>query len=529
MASSKLNNLIEKYNLTNIIKVIVLLIVLFLVYRIFIETKDYKLPSINNISKNIYEGFENLGNASVYGNVISLLNPTNIPAYSGNTCIFKLSDTFRIDTLKFLLNSGTPATPQPPNSSFYNTNHTIKISYLDGNGNTKYLNGILENQTLLSTNSPPTFTPDSNKKIILSSICDENQLPVYTSQLIFTVTGNNNTIDTIKDSSGYRYIKSFGIYGGDKNLPSLTKYTDICNNLTKGTISLSQNYNSTIPVKPNQNTKTFTQTTDTKIYSFKLNVLRGSYVPSTPIPTTSASTTTTQASPTNTTEMPFNIKINYQNSLYTQNVFTINTPYIVRSDYYSITEDNTTTYIFLTEPIIANSITFTISGSPITGRASTIVPLTIQGDITALYNTPTESDIADYKQNINLLQSKDQNANSNICPSINELVNTQTQTQQICDNMEYQDKVKSEKLRLERNKQYLLKLKDQQDKIEQLNSVIQDLEDKRKARSQASDQIRVLQYQNQKGSASTIRDLANQRLASQENNKLYVDANFNVT
>ena len=529
MASSKLNNLIEKYNLTNIIKVIVLLIVLFLVYRIFIETKDYKLPSINNISKNIYEGFENLGNASVYGNVISLLNPTNIPAYSGNTCIFKLSDTFRIDTLKFLLNSGTPATPQPPNSSFYNSNHTIKISYLDGNGNTKYLNGILENETLLSTNSPPTFIPDSNKKIILSSICDENQLPVYTSQLIFTVTGNNNTIDTIKDSSGYRYIKSFGIYGGDKNLPSLTKYTDICNNLKAGTISLSTNSND-IPVKPNQNTKTFKQTTDIKIYSFKLNVLRGSYLPpSTPITTTSASTTTTQASPTNTTEMPFNIKINYQNSLYTQNVFTINTPYIVRSDYYSITEDNTTTYIFLTEPIIANSITFTISGSPITGRASTIVPLTIQGDITALYNTPTESDIADYKQNINLLQSKDQSANSNICPSINELVNTQTQTQQICDNMEYQDKVKSEKLRLERNKQYLLKLKDQQDKIEQLNSVIQDLEDKRQARSQASDQIRVLQYQNQKGSASTIRDLANQRLASQENNKLYVDANFNVT
>ena len=102
MASNKLSNLIEKYNLTNIIKVIVLLIILFLVYRIFIE--EHTFSSINSLgnslSKNVYEGFTagSLGNGSLYGNVISLLDHTNIPSYFSNTCIFKLSDTFRIDS-----------------------------------------------------------------------------------------------------------------------------------------------------------------------------------------------------------------------------------------------------------------------------------------------------------------------------------------------------------------------------------------------------------------------------------------------
>jgi hypothetical protein len=98
----------------------------------------------------------------------------------------------------------------------------------------------------------------------------------------------------------------------------------------------------------------------------------------------------------------------------------------------------------------------------------------------------------------------------------------------MCDALEYQDKIKSEKLRLERNKQYLLKLKNQQEQIDQLNSVIQDLDSKRQARAVVSDQARVFQYQKQKTDASTIRDLANQRLESQANNQLYMDVKINT-
>ena len=71
-------------------------------------------------------------------------------------------------------------------------------------------------------------------------------------------------------------------------------------------------------------------------------------------------------------------------------------------------------------------------------------------------------------------------------------------------------------------------MKDQQDQVDQLNTVIQDLESKRQARAQSADQLRVLQYQKQKSDASTIRDLANQRLESQDNNQLYLDVNVNT-
>jgi hypothetical protein len=113
------------------------------------------------------------------------------------------------------------------------------------------------------------------------------------------------------------------------------------------------------------------------------------------------------------------------------------------------------------------------------------------------------------------------------CPAIADLITKQDTTQKLCDNLEYQDKLNSEKIRLERNKQYLLKLKDQQDQIDQLNMAIQDLENKRQARSQTADQVRVLQYQKQKADVSSVIDLANQRLTSQDKNNLYMDVNLN--
>jgi len=510
MEFNKLNNIIKKYNLSNIIKVILLLIVLFLIYRIFIESPNTSIYKNHYLNENIYEGFQaSLGN-TIYGNVISLNNPKNIPSYFNNTCIFKLSDTFRIDSLEFILNNNNPANPIPENSSFYNTNQNITISFVDGNGNIKNINGISSTSLSLSSDSPPTFTPDSNNLIKLTLITDENSLPVYTSQIILNVNGNNNMIDKIIDNNGFGYVKGFGIYGGDRNLPTINTYTNISNTLNSDTSFQLKTSSSTISSIANINSYNFIQGTDTMIYSFALTISRNNIQ-------------------NKETDAPYNIKITYQNTIYPTNIFTINTKYIIRSDKNLVMDDNTYSYIFLTEPIIANNITFTVSKPPITNSPTELVSLNII-NIKVLNNNPNANDILNYKQSVNLIQSnQDENTNTNICPSINELVDTQTKTQKICDNMEYQDKLKSEKLRLERNKQYLLKLKTQQEQIDQLNTAIQSLEDKRKSRAEVSDQVRILQYQKQKADASTIRDLANQRLESQDNNKLYMDVNINNT
>ena len=469
MISNKLNNLIEKYKLTEIIKIVLLLIVLLLVFRIFIDS-----------SEKIYEGFEQLGNGNIYGNAISLNDPTNMPIFENKNCTFILNNTYRIDTLVFKFNAAK----------------TFTLSFTDGNGNIKNIKGSS------STGSPPTFTASSTPFLrTITNITDENNSPVYTSKIILSTT------DTISDN----ILTSFGIYGGDRKLPTLTDYTDLTN-----TLVLNSSLTRQTPTTPSStsaiDTYTFSNqnnSTDSMIYAIKLNL---------PLPNITSTTLT---------EMPFNIEITYENSIYYKNIFTVNTKYIVRNDYK--VDDRNSAFIFLTEPIIANKITFSIPKIN-TKPTSSQFSLNITS-ISLLNKIPSPNNITDYKKTINLIQNaqNDTSNDTNICPSINEIVDTQTKTQQICDNMEYQDKVKSEKLRLERNKQYLLKLKDQQEQIDQLNNVIQELEDKRQARAQVSDQVRVLQYQKQKSDASTVRDLANQRLESQANNQLYVDVNFSNT
>ena len=489
MHGNKLYNLIDKYNLTNKIKVLLFLLILFLFYRIFIEPQII----LNEKTKmtNIYEGFETtIGNGDIYGNVITLKNQSTIPEYSKNTCIFKLSNVYRIDTLIFMFNS-----PQ-----------NITISFLDGNGNTKYIKNPNTNE------SPPIFNTtgiDNSDQIKILLITDENNLAVYTSQIMLKTTDNTFTSEI---------LNSFGIYGGDRNLNSLSTYDNLANSLfvsppllavtssVPASINAGQVSTSNTVFKINTDITTLNQ--DYMIYSLKLVFLFDPIISNT------------------LTESCFNIKITYENSLYLNNIFTINTIYKIRNDKYILHNDKHKSFIFLTEPIIANTIIFTVSSVSTTETPPIIINLNF-ASLNCLYKYPSATDKSDYQKTVNLLKSSENDTSNDKCPSINDLVVTQKKTQQLCDNMEFQDKVKSEKIRLERNKQYLLKLKDQQTQIDTLNTVIQDLEDKREARSQTSDQVRVLQYQKQKADSSTIRDLANQRLESQAHNQLYMDININ--
>ena len=82
MSFNKLNNLIEKYNLSNIIKVCIILVILYLIARVFIPKSV-----INNTIPAIVENFDNLNNGTIYGNELSLNEPKNTPTYFNNTCV----------------------------------------------------------------------------------------------------------------------------------------------------------------------------------------------------------------------------------------------------------------------------------------------------------------------------------------------------------------------------------------------------------------------------------------------------------
>ena len=60
-----------------------------------------------------------------------------------------------------------------------------------------------------------------------------------------------------------------------------------------------------------------------------------------------------------------------------------------------------------------------------------------------------------------------------------------------------------------------------------LNQAISQLNTTRSTRDKSADMARVARYQSQKSSANTVRDIANQRLQSQDANNLHLNVNIN--
>lgn len=524
MEITKLKKLMDKYNLSNFIKVIIILIVLFLIARLFIPSIDSTNPM------KLIEGFQALG-YSHYGNQLSLQDPTNTPKYSGNTCTFKFDGVYRIEAIQLYLNANpNVSTISSPIKAFRDNNSVIiYIQYEDGNGNLKYIQAS-------GTNSPPNFNNTTNLSTItnsnniqqsmisVSNITDENNLVVYTSKIIITIGDTTNLIDSYIDSCNIGFISNFAFWGSTRDMISRKDFENLSATLNLNAFASG---NATYDSTTNADTNIFTTTTDILLYGISIIYSINSVNPpsGTPVAPPASNTSTC----TNASSSPFKLSILYNNGLYAGNNFNINVPYVIRNDPLCIASITNTDYILFTQPIIANKLVITMPRVNITtgqdaGKQMKLILTTLQGYGT----TPTTTNIADYKRTINaLLSASSKGQNLDTCPSIDDLVMKQGQTQQICDNLEYQDKVKSEKLRLERNKQYLLKLQKQQQQIDQLNQVIHTLDGKRQERNQTADMARVLQYQQQKATANTIRDLANQRLQSQDNNKLYLDVNIN--
>lgn len=492
MVFKKLTNLFETNN--NIIKIIIILIGLYILFRIFTD---------NTNTKNNIEGFT-VNVPDIFGNTISLSDKTNIPTFTGaNQCTFSLDGIYRIDTIKL---------------NFNTVKNNILIQFLDGNGNMKY---IKANNSQVS---PPTYNTDNSKLLMLKNITDENGLTVYTNKITIIT---QDTIPTGTTTPLVKIINKYEIFGGNRTLPSITDFQNYLGNASNNTL-IPGKVNNDNDNRQNIDTYTFSTGDNQIMYLLKLSNLFSQI--STQTTTTSAQpistqTTTTSAPKTNSIS-PFVLTIKYYNSIYPDNEFTIKTNYIIRNDSMSYNTTNSTnlTYIFLDEPIIANKISISVPRTNIT-NTSNLNQLNISS-VNFYGNTPNSTDINLYKRNVNLTM-QDQGNTGDVCPGLNDIADKQSKTQQICDNLEYQDKVKAEKLRLERNKQYLLKLKQQQEQIDELNTVITDLETKRQSRAQIADQSRLSNYQTQKDTASRVRDIANQRLQLQDTNSLYFDVKVN--
>lgn len=553
MELNKLKAKMEKYNLVNIIKIIILLIVLFISARIFIPNISFS--NVSNLftdskskrksnSNNKIEGFASSMGNPCYGNQLTLQDPTNKPTYNGNTVIFKFDNIYKIEGFRFEFNSSVPK--QIP----------VYIQYEDGNGSMRYIKSRYLNS------SPPMHLADNSYLENIESILDENNLVVYTSKISLKIGDENKPISKQYPCG---FINKFTFWGSTRDMISKNEFEALSNILSMTDLPSTS-------ADINTGKFSFKQTDDYLIYGISIsysfknpNNLSITTIPTTtipmttrPLPTPTIPTTTiplpTPTIPMTTTSLqnnfknilepfanknncpviintdsPFRITINYNNGIYLGNNFSLKQKYIIRSDPMAIDPIDQRAYIIFPIPIIANQINLTIPPVSILDNNNSTKYI-IVSSLKAYGITPTNTDITNYKKTVNaLLNTSDINKkNVDICPSVDDLISKQNQAQAICDNLEYQDRVKSEKVRLEKNKQYLLKLQQQQEQIDQLNTVIQTLDNKRQERGRIMDMSRLLQYQQQRETASSIRDIANQRLQSQDTNQLHMDVNINT-
>ena len=567
MSSNKLQNLMLKYKLTNIIKVCIIIIVLFLIYQLFTtqtiivnpaDITNYKKKNImvnpanitnykkqnlglqynnntcngdsdsdgnNSNSKyiNIIENFESNGDLN-YGNQIILNDPNQLPVYTDNKCTFIFNGIYRLEALEIVFNTAnnamSNATKKYADTSNKGVSLPIYIQYYDSDGNLKYIKSI--NGNFISVGSPPTFTALSNN-LNITNLVDENNLAIYTSKIVISIGLASNKIDAYKSSTIIndkynRYIKNFALYGSTREMISYSDYNNLILNTNDFNLvkSGTLNYTTDTTLKLNKYIYNYS-ITDLNVYSIKL--LYNIFTP-----------TLTSAQTTAMIHEPCKVNISYNNTLYPGNTFKINTIYYIRIDPQIINANLSSAdtlyyvYIYFKQPIIVNQFMISISSNP-TGRQIRFL------DTINTHSEETSTDIiSNYKKTVNtILNNSAQDTQLNVCPSLDIIVTKQNQVQQLCDNLDYQDKIAAEKIRLEKNKQYLLKLQEQQKQIDDLNNVLTTLDTKRATRAKNSDVTRVLQYQNQKNTASKIIDLANERLESQDNNNLYLDVNINGT
>ena len=113
-----------------------------------------------------------------------------------------------------------------------------------------------------------------------------------------------------------------------------------------------------------------------------------------------------------------------------------------------------------------------------------------------------------------------------LCPSLDGIENQMKLADTICERIEYNDKIKNERLKLERNKQYIMKLKSQDEEIEKLEKLIKSLQEKRDKRDEYNDALRLAQLQEQKKKATLVKKLVDKRIKHKNRNQLQVELNL---
>lgn len=203
------------------------------------------------------------------------------------------------------------------------------------------------------------------------------------------------------------------------------------------------------------------------------------------------------------------------------------------------------TNIYLEQPIDSKKLYLTIPKSVvINGNDNSIGHLSnfklLVGNQTSNFQnveTSSNNSMSNTQNNNNQNRKNNQNRNredfqsveysaDELCPSLGGIEHQMKLADTICERIEYNDKIKNERLKLERNKQYIMKLKAQDEEIEKLEKLIKSLQEKRDSRDAYNDALRLAQLQEQKKKASLVKKLVDKRVKHKNRNQVQLELNL---
>jgi hypothetical protein len=141
---------------------------------------------------------------------------------------------------------------------------------------------------------------------------------------------------------------------------------------------------------------------------------------------------------------------------------------------FNISPNNDANIIYFNKPIIAQNI-----------YLNTNIAIADKQVVTVYMSNPSKRDEINFKFEKQTQDNKglDIAIQGEQCPSINQIMRRQLQTQQICEALEYKDRIRNAKLIYEKEKTYLKKLASQEKDLKDLETIIKGLIDKKNKRN----------------------------------------------
>ena len=459
-----------KISLYDMVKLSIIVIVFVLLYRLVAHQNIIE-------NSNILEGYTGNYMPNHFGNLVPIVN---VKTNQGelNTTIITLRDTVKLESLNIDI---VPSRSGMDNVRLFNGSVT-ESDEVSGN----YLSDRTGEQDL-----PLVAGTGNNKNITIDDVYGANKTKI-----------NTNIISVMVEGGEQFEVGNIRVYGTHTSVPNRTQFPNNLNVLD------SSSFTKLISVD--------TENPNNKIYRYSfVNPIKCHMICFTP-----------QISGHSNKHLP-PVEVHYESVR--------NNNFKVTGNFYI---DSGKNHLFLPNSIVAQKIYLKVPTNYKSGASSANISGLSDESFVGLYHTSGGQNNSSGKSNFSNVftdgsgQAKEDfsalggYSADDMCPNLQAIEDKLRLTDQICSRLEYNDKIKNERIKLERNKQYILKLKQQDEEIQKLEKIIKSLQNKREDRDAYNDALRLAQYNKQNRHAAIIKDLAQKRDELRKNNVVNVQLNL---